>query len=411
VNVLFLSPFFAPEIISTGKYNTYLARGLVAEGHGVTVVCSDPLYPDWSPRPSKHSETDMRILRGGSKVHYPKSTVGRRLVLEGWYVWHVIKSLVGSRIRPDAAIAVFPPVSFAFVLPILVKPDTPIYGIVHDLLGIMATSSGGRWRRLISRVMGLIERKAMSRCTRLVALSDSMKTVLTDRYGVAPEKIVVAYPFATLKELKHTQTELADLLPNNVINVVYSGALGEKQRPEQLYSLFKRLSAGNLNLRCHVFSGGPAFEALKERAMQDGAQSVRFHDLVPERNLWELYERSNIQVIPQATGTGAGAFPSKLPNLVAAGVPVLAICDVDSELARVVEASGIGRVVSTWDESSLVSEAVAFVNDVKGKSREQRREKMAAFVRVNFEVSSLVEKLDLATPDVRSSLEIDSESG
>ena len=45
--ILIVSPFFYPELISTGKANQHLAEAFVAEGHGVTVVCSHPLYPAW----------------------------------------------------------------------------------------------------------------------------------------------------------------------------------------------------------------------------------------------------------------------------------------------------------------------------------------------------------------------------
>ena len=47
--ILIVSPFFYPELISTGKANQHLAEAFVAEGHGVTVVCSHPLYPAWIP--------------------------------------------------------------------------------------------------------------------------------------------------------------------------------------------------------------------------------------------------------------------------------------------------------------------------------------------------------------------------
>ena len=50
--ILIVSPFFYPELISTGKANQHLAEAFVAEGHGVTVVCSHPLYPTWVPMAS-----------------------------------------------------------------------------------------------------------------------------------------------------------------------------------------------------------------------------------------------------------------------------------------------------------------------------------------------------------------------
>ena len=43
-NILVLSPFFYPEPISTGKYNTDIALKLQEEGHKVTVVYDFPIF-------------------------------------------------------------------------------------------------------------------------------------------------------------------------------------------------------------------------------------------------------------------------------------------------------------------------------------------------------------------------------
>lgn len=56
-----------------------------------------------------------------------------------------------------------------------------------------------------------------------------------------------------------------------------------------------------------------------------------------------------VQVIPQVKGTGPGAVPSKLPNLLAAGVPVFAMCDKDSELAEVIRESQAGVAIDNTD--------------------------------------------------------------
>ena len=40
--IVLISPFFYPEPISTGKFNTDFALKLQEEGHQVTVLCSHP---------------------------------------------------------------------------------------------------------------------------------------------------------------------------------------------------------------------------------------------------------------------------------------------------------------------------------------------------------------------------------
>ena len=40
--LLFVSPFFYPEDISTGRYNTYFVRALLAQGVEVAIVAAHP---------------------------------------------------------------------------------------------------------------------------------------------------------------------------------------------------------------------------------------------------------------------------------------------------------------------------------------------------------------------------------
>ena len=91
--ILILSPFFYPEPISTGKYNTDIALKLREEGHQVTVLCSHPFYPEWEAKYSSEELKGITIIRGGRKIKYPKKTSLRRIVLELWYALFVIKHI------------------------------------------------------------------------------------------------------------------------------------------------------------------------------------------------------------------------------------------------------------------------------------------------------------------------------
>jgi len=113
--ILFLSPFFHPEAISTGRYNGYLARALVEAGFHLDVFTSHPLYPDWKPVASKATISGTMIYRGGLSIRYPVSAVLRRIVLEFWFTWYVAWSLVVRRERYEVAVMIFPPVCFALL--------------------------------------------------------------------------------------------------------------------------------------------------------------------------------------------------------------------------------------------------------------------------------------------------------
>ncbi|MEO0973457.1 MAG: glycosyltransferase, partial [Pseudomonadota bacterium] len=317
------------------------------------------------------------------------------LMLEGWYAWHVRRALRAQADKATLIVLILPPVAFALTLGALGRQGR-VVGVVHDLYGIMATSSSGWPRRLVAKAIGWVERLVLQRCDRLIALSSSMREVLHRRYAVADERIRVAYPFETLGELEHTSDALAPVLPDGQLHVVYSGALGEKQMPELLLAVFARLVDAHDHIVCHVFSAGPKFDALRQ-SPTSRHERLRFHPLVAEAHLCELYARSTLQVIPQAPGTGAGAFPSKLPNLIAAGVPIFAICDDDSELAQVIREANAGEVLSSDDPTRIAEGLARSLAAVQDEAREARRQRLCPYVDQHFRVCGLLDKLGVAS--------------
>lgn len=393
LRVLLISPFFFPEEISTGKYNTTLARSLVRHGHHVTAIVSYPLYPDWQPTRSDSGVPGVNIHRGGLWVRYPRSAVFRRIILEFWFALFTIKAVWGERNRTDVAVFVFPPNIFALLARRLLPTRARKVGIIHDLQGVMATATESHFRKLVARVMRSVERHAFCSCDQLICLSESMRDEVSHTYGIAPNKLKVHYPFATMPDLRQRDGGVAALFPKGYTHIVYSGALGEKQKPIELVALFRAACEARGDVMCHIFSGGPLFMQISRAGAKTIDSRLQFHGLVPECALDTLYSCSTVQVIPQAPGTGAGAFPSKLPNLLAAGVPVFAICDEDSELARVVKETSFGTAVHSWNKQQCVAELLGFADRVKGEDREQRRIDAARYVAEKFDVAGLVKTI------------------
>lgn len=391
--VLFISPFFFPEEISTGKYNTHLVKALVDKGHYVRVITSYPLYPDWVPKMTDKTLKGIDILRGGAGVRYPKSQVFKRIVLELWFAWYVTKQVFQQRNNIDLLVAIFPPVFFMLFAHVLVPKRVIRIGIVHDLLGVMATSSKKRSRKIIAGLIRIVESIALKKCDRVVCLSESMRKVIVSNYGVSERKCSVHYPFISTDNSTSETNQLSAVFDEDHLHIVYSGALGEKQKPAEISYFFQLLCESNKGLKCHFFSRGPLFDEIRGCTSLNNSDRVLFHDLVPEELLTELYDRSTVQIIPQAEGVSAGAFPSKLPNLIAHGVPVFAICDKNSELATIVDEMRYGRHVDAWDMPTLVEQMVIFLKEIKGIPHSDIRSQYEQSLLGKFSVDNLVETI------------------
>lgn len=347
--ILVISPFFFPEPISTGKFNTNLVNSLKDKGHKVTVLCFHPFYPEWKTKESNEDIDGVEIIRGGRKIYYPDKTILRRIILELSFLFFILIKIRKYQKDKDIVLPVFPP-SFAFFgILFFLKNNIKKVGMVHDLQEVYSANKKGSINKCISFLINRIEKKCYSNCDKIIFLSQEMRDQAQKLYGLESKKLVVQYPFVTIKN--HISNDLNEVIDTEKVNIVYSGALGEKQNPERLYNFFNYACDKIDNVVFHFFSQGTILEKLKEK---NSNKNIRFHNLVRLENLEELYNKSDVQIIPQLPNTSKGSLPSKLPNLLVSGCKILLITDKNSEIENLFKANKIEKVVNSWEFDSIL---------------------------------------------------------
>ncbi len=393
--ILIVSPFFYPELISTGRANQHLAEAFVAEGHGVTVVCSHPLYPTWVPMASDAQIEGMTILRGGAGVRYPKAMPLRRMVLEAWFALFAARRVLHFRRQAHVVVSILPPSLYVLFLDFLIPTRVRRVAVVHDLQGVLAAQEKSLARRAIIRMIHAVESRVFRSQDLCIFFSSDMARIAQRSYGLDPAKIAVQYPSITLPAFPESigvlpgGGRLGTLFPAEKLHVVYSGALGFKQNSQQLVAFLQAAAERNPDVQFHVLSGGPFFDDLRSSYKQRPGPRVQFHPLVAEQELAELYARSAIQIIPQSEGTESAALPSKLPNLLAAGVHLLAICSKGSEVERMIRVAGTGSIATRWDEELFLAKLDEALEVVRREPASVRRARVQPLLD-QFSITNMV---------------------
>ena len=345
---LILSPFFYPELISTGKYNTDIAQSLVDVGYEVTVLCSHPIYPMWVPCESCETLHGMTIIRGGKSNRYPSNPMLRRLVLETWFALFVFRKLRSFKTDFDVVIPILPPSLMGVSLGFFKHKIRRVVGIVHDLQAVHLSASGGRFKKLIATAINKVEKYSFDSCDSIIYLSGEMRTIASEKFSIPLKKSHIVYPFVNITDFLDNG-RLDHIFDRSKKSVVYSGAIGDKQCPDALYELASRLVHERDDTLFYFFSGGPNFLRLKEKNRNPG---IIFSNLVEKEAIGELLYRSDIQILPQAPGTAAASLPSKLPNILASGTRLFVITDVKSEIEMLLGNLESCVISNTWDTSS-----------------------------------------------------------
>ena len=353
-------------------------------GHHVTILCSHPLYPKWKTEKSNLQIPGINIVRGGLKVHYPKQTLIRRMVLEVWFSLFTLKNVFPKRKQYDIIIPVFPPSLAFYIIHRFLNKTIKTVGIVHDLQEVYSMKKKSLVYRFIGHFINRIEKINFMACKKLIFLSSEMKETASNIYGLNKNKLEVQYPFVSNKDKIRTN-DLTQIINSNKINIVYSGALGEKQNPEDLYRFFDFASQKLSTCYFYFFSQGHLFEKLKEN---NSNPKIKFYDLVKNENLSELYFNSTVQIVPQLAGTSKGSLPSKLPNILASRSQVLAITDKNSEIEKIFKKYDFHEAITSWNQDKMF-QALKKLLDIKDQKMNDRI-KLAEEI---FNIDSLIDKI------------------
>ncbi len=384
--ILLISPFFYPEPISTGKFNTDIALALRNQGHRITVLCFHPFYPKWEAKKSNAQLEGITIIRGGGNLKYTNKTIIQRVVLELNFARFVRKKIKEIQKNIDIIIPVFPPSLMLYHITSTLKKDIKKVGIVHDLQEVYSKKRKGALHKIIRFFIHKIEKKVFKSCDTLIFLSKEMKETAQKYYQLESSKLKVQYPFVTIHPKKITN-DLNHIFTKKHQHIVYSGALGEKQYPIGLYHLFDISSKKLKNVKFHFFSQGVLFTLLKE---QNNNLNILFHNLVPKENIEELYAKSDIQIIPQLSGTSKGSLPSKLPNLLASNCHILCITDKNSEIDLLFKKYNLKTVVTTWSDD-LILEKLKFILSKKSQNFDNHHKISSQLFSIHSMINTILE--------------------
>ena len=111
--------------------------------------------------------------------------------------------------------------------------------------------------------------------------------------------------------------------------------------------------------------------------------------LVSVEELYQLYNESTIQIIPQAEGSSAGSLPSKLPNLIFSKTKILAITDFNSDLEAMLNKYPNSKVINNWEEKLFYKSVRALVKQKTYDSSKEIDEICTDY----FSIDSLIDKI------------------
>ena len=372
---------YAPESTGIAPFNADLCEYLTGCGHQVAAVTAFPYYPQWRKRPADRKRwfatekvRGVRVHRCGCYVPRVVTTV-RRIVHELSFclssAWRILRLP-----RADIYLVVSPPLALGFFAWMAAKAKRSRFVLhVQDLQPDAAAGLGMLPRGGLIPALYRLERFAYAKAAVVSGISDGMISAFRAKGVPAEKRALLPNWLRVWTEAGRPDRSRAEArrhfdIDEHAMLAVYAGNLGRKQHLEIMVAAARLLAAepaaGGHSVRMIIAGDGAARPELEATLRAHPGLAVQLLPLLSNADYHALLVAADVAVITQATGTGQFFFPSKLLSVLAAGLPVIAVADENSELADAVRKGCFGFTVAPGDAAALAG----ILRDL-GESRDQ----------------------------------------
>lgn len=377
---------YAPEPTGIAPVSTVVAEAMSARGHDVQVVAAHAHYPSpiWGPRlmPYRDDRNGVRVLR--LPLWAGRSTSVQRIRQEMTFTLAQFAGLPAIG-RPDVMLVVSP--SFPALLPAITNARArrlPWVLWLQDILPDGAVSTGVLKPGTMMRVARLLERAAYDEAARVVVISQAFASNLRTK-GVPESKLELIYNPVT----RPLPDEPVSVAHSEAPTILSMGNIGRSQGLATLVRAFEAWTSRPGNLRLVITGQGVALEDVRAEVR---TSQVELRGLISDAELESELRRATLALVSQRPGGTEFNLPSKLMNFLGYGLPVVAVVDPDSEVARIIRDSGGGWVLDCSRPDEFRPRLEALLTDRTDVERRGRAGHL--YARRHFSAGGIAERFE-----------------
>jgi glycosyltransferase involved in cell wall biosynthesis len=350
--LLLLNQYYWPGVEATAHLFSELCEGL-AEDFDVTVV-TGRLHgrPDLPAREVRHGVEIIRV----QSAAYDRSNLSRRAMN---YLSYLVRAprIAIAQPRPDVVLCgTDPPVIANVAIAVARRHRSPIVVISEDVFPEVAVALNRLSNGPLVKALRLLVSSYLRRADRVVAIGDLMRQRLVakgapaDRVRVIPNWVDVR---AVSPRPKVNNWSIEQRVADRFV-VMHSGNVGHAQDLDTLIRAATLLRDLDDLLVLIIGTGARWWELVQLRDTVE-ADNVAFLDFQPRELLPETLAAADVHVVGLARGLAGYVVPSRLYGVLAAGRPVIAAAEEESETAVLVRNAHCGLVTPPGDSLRLAA--------------------------------------------------------
>lgn len=340
-----------------------LAEGLSGRGHAVTVVTSYPQYNlAIDLKGTEYSEVSAEkgiiVIRIKTLPHHKVNFIVRgisQLTMPYVFLSKVKKHLKG---KPDIVIVYSPPLPLAVVGEKIKNKYGAKYILnVQDIFPQNAIDLGALRNQLLITFFEKMERKAYAEADIVAVHSQGNREFLLREKTIRSEKIFVLHNWIEM-EPYGSATPTGDFrrklgLRDRFV-FFFGGVIGPSQGLEVVIEAGKILRE-EPGLAILIVGEGTEKERLERLAKEYSLSNVIFHPFIAKHDYQALLKEVDVGVVCLTTKNKTPVVPGKLLSYMAAGLPVLALLNKESDGHQIVSEARCGYSEISDDPTQTAS--------------------------------------------------------
>jgi colanic acid biosynthesis glycosyl transferase WcaI len=396
------SEVYYPDETATGYLLTQTAEGL-AQHCTVGVLCGRSFHTEGGYAPAGEERNGVAIYRCWGTA-YDKNKLLLRLI----NMLTITLSLFFNafvRVRSgDCVLAVTNPplLPFAVSVACFLRRARFVL-IIHDVYPDVLVATGvASPQSFLVRITGHLNRLLYRRAIRIVVLGRDMQRLVQRKLPPGDCRVAIIENWADLDAVtpqpRAGNPLLAELGLMDKFVVQYAGNMGRTHGLEYIIDCAALLGAAGLGIAFLCIGRGAKRPWLDAEVADRKLENVTIRSFAPREQLTTSLNACDVAIIAFMPGMSGVSVPSRMYNIMAAGKPIIAVTDADSELAYVVAEERIGWIVQPGDIRALRQTILIAAQNPEELAAMGRRARTAAetkysVVRANHAYCTLVSSL------------------
>ncbi len=386
-----ITEVYYPEETSTGYYLTRIAEGL-ARDFDVKVLCGQPNYfARGSTAPKRECRKDVEIHRV-SATRLDKDVIFFRLINMFTVSLSVLFKAVANLRKGDQVLVVTNPPS----MPFIAAAASLIRGASYTLLihdnypEILIAAGKARESSLLTWFLNYCNRGLYKYASRIIVVGRDMRELVLRKSEGLDIPVETIPNWAELEVVHPTRRDdnklLKELNLSDKFVFLYAGNMGY---PNDLESIVRSAEKLREKPQFHfLFLGaGAKREWLEREVAEKGLENVTILPPQPRSEQTTFLNACDVAIVSLVRKMRGVSVPSRTYNILAAGKPILAMTEADSEVSRVISEENVGWVVPPGEPDELsetILEIFAQRNELPAMGERARK---AALQKYSMEVA------------------------